>query len=151
MVELATEAGETEMPIVRMAQNYGLSQSSMEQLFARLRRAGLVAGRRGRRGGYRLSREIDEITVAQIVGAVDDEYQGGKSGRGRSRKASVSPWECISFRLYDYLNGITLADLIGTTENADHRGNIELCGEGGARKTTTSTAKRRGRAASSRR
>jgi len=44
MVELATYAGETEMPIVRMAQNYSLSQSSMEQLFARLRRAGLVVG-----------------------------------------------------------------------------------------------------------
>lgn len=143
MVELATYAGEAEMPIVRMAQNYSLSQSSMEQLFARLRRAGLVAGRRGRRGGYRLARPVDEITVADIVGAVDDEYRPrtGRGSRG-ARKAPATAWECVSARLYDYLGDITLEEIMAQAGQSAKRNT-----EGAKRtKAASAPAKRRGRA-----
>lgn len=117
MVELATQDHDGETPIVRMAQNYSLSQSSMEQLFARLRRAGLVTGRRGRRGGYRLAQTADQITVAQIVGAVDDEYQarmqaGKSSAKAAKKSSSNSVWDCVSQKLYDFLGEMTLAQVI---------------------------------------
>lgn len=115
MVELATTDTESETPIVRMAQSYGLSQSSMEQLFARLRRAGLVNGRRGRRGGYRLARPADQITLAEVVGSVDDDYIARMTGKGASKapkKVANPVWECISQKLYSYLEEITLAQVI---------------------------------------
>lgn len=150
MVELATYAGETEMPIVRMAQNYSLSQSSMEQLFARLRRAGLVAGRRGRRGGYRLARPADEITVADIVGAVDDEYRP-RSGRGAraGRKGAASAWDCVSNRLYEYLAGITLEQIMAEAgQTTPKRGSSVDTGRRQA-KNVRVPGKKRGRSAAS--
>lgn len=148
MVELAGYAGETEMPIVRMAQNYSLSQSSMEQLFARLRRAGLVAGRRGRRGGYRLARSVDEITVADIVGAVDDEYRP-RSGRGAraGRKGTASAWECVSTRLYDYLAGITLGQIMAESGQAAPKRGSSADASKRQGKGTRVAARRRGRSA----
>lgn len=150
MVELATFAGETEMPIVRMAQNYSLSQSSMEQLFARLRRAGLVAGRRGRRGGYRLARSADEITVADIVGAVDDDYRprSGRSAR-TGRKGVASAWDCVSDRLYEYLAGITLEQIMAESGHTTPKRGSNVDSGRRQAKNVRAPVKKRGRSASS--
>lgn len=121
MVELATQTTEAETPIVRMAQSYNLSQSSMEQLFARLRSAGLVNGRRGRRGGYRLARPAEQIALSEIIAAVDEEYgvrASAKPGPVKASKRVASPvWDCISKKLYAYLDGLTLADAIANAGN----------------------------------
>lgn len=126
MVELATQTTDAETPIVRMAQSYNLSQSSMEQLFARLRSAGLVNGRRGRRGGYRLARPADQIALSEIIAAVDDEYgvrSSAKTGQVKVSKRVASPvWDSISQKLYAYLEGLTLADAI---TNAGDENNSE--------------------------
>lgn len=131
MVELATQATEAETPIVRMAQSYNLSQSSMEQLFARLRAAGLVNGRRGRRGGYRLARPADQISLSEIVAAVDDEYgvraTTAKTAQAKPVKRVASPvWDCISQKLYAYLDEYTLADAIDNA-GSDKDAKAEWC------------------------
>ncbi len=115
MLELAQRDAKSETPIVDMAKKYNLSQSSMEQLFARLRKSGLVAGRRGRRGGYKLARNADAISVADIISAVDDESPAIRNriavsaAMGHSDNANVV-WDCLSSRLYQSMGEITLAD-----------------------------------------
>ena len=126
MLELARHDAKAETPIVDMAKKYNLSQSSMEQLFARLRRSGLVSGRRGRRGGYKLARTAETISVAEIIAAVDDESPAVKGtlavnpSTARQDQANMV-WECLSSRLYKHMGEISLAEAMemghGEAEN----------------------------------
>src|SRR5271155_876436 len=81
MVELARRAGEDPIPLAEIAEHDGLPLASLEHLVARLRKAGLVDSRRGSRGGYLLARSPAEITMAEVVEALE---------------GSIAPIECIS-------------------------------------------------------
>jgi Rrf2 family protein len=81
MVELARRAGEDPIPLAEIAAHDGLPLAYLEHLVARLRKAGLLDSRRGSRGGYLLARSPTEITMAEIVEALE---------------GSIAPIECIS-------------------------------------------------------
>jgi Rrf2 family cysteine metabolism transcriptional repressor len=81
MVELARRAGGEPIPLAEIAANDGLPLAYLEHLVARLRKAGLVDSRRGSRGGYMLARPAGEITMAEVVEALE---------------GSIAPIECIS-------------------------------------------------------
>jgi Rrf2 family protein len=81
MVELARRAGEEPVPLAEIAADDELPLAYLEHLVARLRRAGLVDSRRGSRGGYLLARPSTEITMAEVVEALE---------------GSIAPIECIS-------------------------------------------------------
>jgi Rrf2 family protein len=87
MVELArradadTEASDPVVPLAEIAEHDGLPLAYLEHLVARLRKAGLVDSRRGSRGGYMLARPASEITMAEVVEALE---------------GSIAPIECIS-------------------------------------------------------
>jgi Rrf2 family protein len=81
MVELAGRAGEQPVPLAEIAERGGLPLAYLEHLVARLRKAGLVSSRRGSRGGYMLARPAQEITMAEVVEALE---------------GSIAPIECIS-------------------------------------------------------
>jgi Rrf2 family transcriptional regulator, cysteine metabolism repressor len=82
MVELARRAGEEEpVPLAEIAEHDGMPLAYLEHLVARLRKAGLVDSRRGSRGGYLLARSPTEITMAEVVEALE---------------GSIAPIECIS-------------------------------------------------------
>jgi Rrf2 family cysteine metabolism transcriptional repressor len=81
MVELARRAGEDPIPLAEIAAHDGLPLAYLEHLVARLRKAGLVDSRRGSRGGYLLARPAGEITMAEVVEALE---------------GSIAPIECIS-------------------------------------------------------
>ncbi|HEY2200805.1 MAG TPA: Rrf2 family transcriptional regulator [Solirubrobacteraceae bacterium] len=81
MVELARRAGEDPVPLAEVAAHDGLPLAYLEHLVARLRKAGLVDSRRGSRGGYMLARPPAEITMAEVVEALE---------------GSIAPIECIS-------------------------------------------------------
>ena len=123
MLELALQEERDKTPIVDMAKKYNLSQSSMEQLFARLRQGGLVAGRRGRHGGYRLAKAPQDITLAEIVASVDDEFGKGRGVRSvadpSTRTIGDGVWDCISQELYRYLETITLEHAIQKAKSID--------------------------------
>lgn len=91
----------------------GISLSYLEQLFAKLRKSGLVEGVRGPGGGYRLSRAANQITVAEIVGAVDEvvdvtRCHGNQDCQDGERCLTHQLWDELSGRLYAFLDGITL-------------------------------------------
>ena len=81
MVELARRAGEEPVPLAEIAAKDGLPLAYLEHLVARLRKAGLVDSRRGSRGGYLLARSPVDITMAEIVEALE---------------GSIAPIECIT-------------------------------------------------------
>ena len=81
MVELARRAGGEPIPLAEIAAHDGLPLAYLEHLVARLRKAGLVDSRRGSRGGYMLARASSEITMAEVVEALE---------------GSIAPIECIS-------------------------------------------------------
>jgi Rrf2 family protein len=81
MVELASQASEEPIPLAEIADRGGLPLAYLEHLVARLRKAELVASRRGSRGGYMLARPAAEITMAEVVEALE---------------GSIAPIECIS-------------------------------------------------------
>lgn len=70
MAELA-RSGQRPVPIKELAERRGIPEQFLEQLFSTLRRAGLLTSHRGMKGGYTLSRQADEITVLEIVQALD--------------------------------------------------------------------------------
>jgi Rrf2 family cysteine metabolism transcriptional repressor len=81
MVELARRAGQDPVPLAEIAAHDGLPLAYLEHLVARLRKAGLVDSRRGSRGGYLLARPATEITMAEVVAALE---------------GAIAPIECIS-------------------------------------------------------
>jgi Rrf2 family protein len=81
MVELARREGGDPIPLAEIAEHDGLPLAYLEHLVARLRKAGLVDSRRGSRGGYMLAREPEQITMAEVVEALE---------------GSIAPIECIS-------------------------------------------------------
>src|ERR1700716_591967 len=81
MVELARRGGDEPVSLAAVADGDGLPPALLEHLAARLRKAGLVESRRGARGGYMLARPAKEITMAEVVEALE---------------GSIAPIECIS-------------------------------------------------------
>ena len=81
LVELARRDGDDPVPLSDVAETDGLPLAYLEHLVARLRKAGLVDSRRGARGGYLLARPADQITMAEVVEALE---------------GSIAPIECIS-------------------------------------------------------
>ena len=83
MLDLAIHQSRRPVTLQDIATNQEISLSYLEQLFARLRRANLVKGTRGPGGGYRLAKEMDQISVAAIITAVDEKVDvtrcGGKT------------------------------------------------------------------------
>jgi Rrf2 family iron-sulfur cluster assembly transcriptional regulator len=97
-----------------------ISLSYLEQLFARLRREGLVKSARGPGGGYRLARSADATTIAQIVHAVDEPLRATRcrpAGQGcmlgGERCLTHDLWADLGDRIEDYLASVSLADVIG--------------------------------------
>jgi Rrf2 family iron-sulfur cluster assembly transcriptional regulator len=72
MLDLAINHNQGPITLADISQRQGISLSYLEQLFSRLRRQGLVDSTRGPGGGYRLSRNADEIAIADVISAVDE-------------------------------------------------------------------------------
>ncbi|TDJ67280.1 MAG: Rrf2 family transcriptional regulator [Proteobacteria bacterium] len=117
MLDLALHYEQGAVTLADIAQRQGISLSYLEQLFARLRRYGLVDSIRGPGGGYNLAKDPDEISVAQIVVAINENIDA--TGCGSDNKCPDDEiclthylWEKLSDRIYEFLNSITLSDLV---------------------------------------
>src|SRR5690349_8762573 len=128
MVDLATrqtlgcECGP--VCLAEIAARQKLSQAYLEQLFGKLRRAGLVDSSRGPGGGYRLARSSDAIAIADIIGAVDEPIHATRCENGSAgcmeRPGDGEPTRCQTHDLWEelgrhirfFLCGITLADVV---------------------------------------
>src|ERR1700722_5652131 len=109
--------------LAEIAASQQLSLSYLEQLFARLRRSGLVASARGPGGGYRLARDSDRVFVAHIIAAVDepiratrcDETSGSclaLPGQLSERCQTHDLWAELGRQISLFLGGVKLADIV---------------------------------------
>jgi len=117
MLDLAIHATESPVPLADISQRQGISLSYLEQLFARLRRQGLVKSARGPGGGYRLNRVPEEITVVEVLNAIDEKIDTTRCG-GKGDCQDGQPclthdlWFDLSKQISDFLSGISLGDLV---------------------------------------
>ena len=117
MLDLALHAQEGPVPLADISQRQGISLSYLEQLFAKLRKQGLVDGARGPGGGYRLSRDSNEIAVADVVTAIDEKVDAtrcGGMGNCQDGKPCLTHelWSDLSRQLYEFLENISLGQLV---------------------------------------
>ncbi len=123
MIDLGLKSAARPVALVDILDDHDISLSYLEQIFSRLKDAGLVEGIRGPRGGYRLSRPPEEISVAGIVQAVEDvSYRGRKSRLTGQQSEAHELWNDLSATILDYLASITLAEYLETAESAECNG-----------------------------
>ncbi|MBO21254.1 MAG: Rrf2 family transcriptional regulator [Rhodospirillaceae bacterium] len=119
MVDLAQFAASGPVPLSEISERQEISLSYLEQLFAKLRRAGLVTSVRGPGGGYRLAYAAEDIRVSEVIAAVDEPIRttGCKPGaaagciRRSSRCMTHDLWEELGHQIHAYLNSVSLADV----------------------------------------
>ena len=116
-LDLAIHQSRRPVTLQDIATNQEISLSYLEQLFARLRRANLVKGTRGPGGGYRLAKEMDQISVAAIITAVDEKVDvtrcGGKTDcQDGERCLTHELWSSLSGKIYEFLDDISLGNLV---------------------------------------
>lgn len=113
MMELALHQKKGPVTLADISTQQSISISYLEQLFARLRQHELVVGMRGPGGGYNLARPANSITIAQVLHAVDDLVKLNVNPlTEREIPESLILWRQLSNQVYDYLDGITLADAV---------------------------------------
>lgn len=113
-------AGATLVSLADISKRQDISLPYLEQLFVKLRRAGLVESARGPGGGYRLARLPAEIRVSEVLAAVDETVSAMHSGAGASGAVSGSKaqsltnrlWEGLSAQVYVFLHQARLSDVI---------------------------------------
>ena len=112
---------ERHVSLSEIAKRQDVSLAYLEQLFVKLRRAGLVESVRGPGGGYRLARPLDQIRVSEVLEAVEESVSALETGAGASGAVSGSQaqslanrlWEGLSAHVYVFLHQTTLADVAG--------------------------------------
>jgi Rrf2 family transcriptional regulator, iron-sulfur cluster assembly transcription factor len=119
MVDLAQNCAEGPVCLSDIAERQEISLSYLEQLFAKLRRGGLVKSVRGPGGGYLLAHERDATRIADIILAVDEPIHAIRCRPGatlgcrgdRSRCLTHDLWEELSNQIHLYLSSVTLGDV----------------------------------------
>jgi Rrf2 family cysteine metabolism transcriptional repressor len=104
LAELARSRDDQPIPIAVIAERRGMPVQFLEQLFSTLRRAGLLESRRGVKGGYRLGRSAEEITVLEVVQALDGRV-------GEEGKEAGGIWAEGVDALRDVFSRNTIADI----------------------------------------
>jgi Rrf2 family transcriptional regulator, cysteine metabolism repressor len=108
LAELATRGNGSPVPILEVAECRGIPAHQVEQVFAALRRAGLLQSQRGVKGGYTLRRDPSEITVLEVVEAVDGPIGGQDDPQG-CPVALI--WSEGAGRLSDAFREVTVAEV----------------------------------------
>jgi Rrf2 family iron-sulfur cluster assembly transcriptional regulator len=122
MADLAGHASEAGRPVALadIAARQDISLSYLEQLFAKLRRGGLVTSVRGPGGGYRLARPAEELRIADIILAVDEPIAATRCKTGSTKGCTKTGARCVTHDLWEelgqqihvFLSSVSLADVV---------------------------------------
>ncbi len=117
MFDVAIHQTDGPVSLSDISERQGISLSYLEQLFGRMRRSGLVASFRGPGGGYHLAHEANQIAIADIILAVDENVDATRCGgnadcQNQQRCLTHELWEDLSSQIHVFLSKITLADAI---------------------------------------
>jgi len=120
MVDLARHSNGSPVSLAEIAERQEISLSYLEQLFAKLRRGGLVKSVRGPGGGYLLARALDTTRVSDIILAVDEPIRATRCTPGspagchtdKSRCLTHDLWEELGNQIHMFLSAVTLEDVV---------------------------------------
>ncbi len=142
VLDLAINEGRGPIALADIAERQGISLSYLEQLFAKLRKRGVVSSVRGPGGGYHLARDPRTIHVAEVITAVDEHLETSRCG-GEGNCKDGGPclthdlWMDLSERIHGYLTNISLQDLVDRrpehTGRCDSNSGESALGKGRAR------------------
>lgn len=121
MLDLALHNGGQPVSLAEISERQDISLSYLEQLFSKLRKAGLVTSMRGPGGGYQLNGDPNGIVVSDIIAAVDESVDATRCGgmsdcQDNKRCLTHDLWADLSDQIRTFLSDITLADM---TQRAD--------------------------------
>lgn len=144
MLDLALNEEEKPVTLAGISERQGISLSYLEQLFSRLRRNGLVKSVRGPGGGYRLAKQHHDISVSDIITAVDELIDatqcGGKENCHEGKPCMTHDlWSSLNNKILEYLSGVALSDLVAsqregkeirfTVRRDSQRSNVQLAAQ----------------------
>lgn len=117
LLDLALQPADQTITLAEIAARQSISVAYLEQLFAKLKRQGLVSSVRGANGGYRLARSADDIAVLEIIEAVNESVDATRCDhKGNCQNGAMclthDLWQDLSHHIEHYLAGITLASLV---------------------------------------
>ncbi|MCT4608797.1 MAG: Rrf2 family transcriptional regulator [Pelagimonas sp.] len=120
LVDIAMQGDGELVTLGDISKRQDISLPYLEQLFVKLRKAGLVLSVRGPGGGYKLSRSASDIRVVEVLSAVDETVDAMHKGAGASGAASGSRaqslsnrlWQSLSAQVYVFLHQTRLSDVI---------------------------------------
>jgi Rrf2 family iron-sulfur cluster assembly transcriptional regulator len=117
MIDLALRGEEGPVALASVSERQKISLSYLEQLFGKLRRHKLVDSVRGPGGGYCIARPLEQVAVADIIRAVDEQLDATQCGGNENcldehRCMTHELWSTLNAKMYDYLSSVSLADLV---------------------------------------
>ncbi|HEY6895750.1 MAG TPA: Fe-S cluster assembly transcriptional regulator IscR [Rhodocyclaceae bacterium] len=118
MIDLAMRQHEGPVTLAGISERQKISLSYLEQLFGKLRRSKLVTSVRGPGGGYCLAREMDSISVAEVIRAVDEVLDatqcGGKGDCDGDERPCMTHnlWTNLNRKMYEYLGSVSLGSMV---------------------------------------
>jgi Rrf2 family iron-sulfur cluster assembly transcriptional regulator len=131
MIDVAMHATEAPVTLAGVSDRQKISLSYLEQLFGKLRRHGLVASVRGPGGGYRLARPAGEVSVADVILAVDEPIDatqcGGKENCLDDRRCMTHElWAGLNAHIFAFLRSVTLEELVRQQERPDANAGVNV-------------------------
>ncbi len=134
MIDLALREGKGPVTLSGISQRQEISLSYLEQLFGKLRRHEIVESVRGPGGGYHLARRAEDVTVADIIIAVDEPLDATQCGgrencksngtEKRGRCMTHDLWSTLNERMVDYLDSVSLKDLVDQQKQQSPEQNV---------------------------
>ncbi len=125
VLDLALHQGNGPVSLAAISERQDISLSYLEQLFAKLRRNEIVSSTRGPGGGYKLTNSVDEVSVSDIILAVDESCKvvdcgdNGGCHDGAYQCLTHDLWQELSNEIRTFLDGITLSEIMAQKTVSD--------------------------------
>lgn len=126
MIDLAEHQADGRIPLKEIAERQGVSEKYLENILSTLVRNDMLTGMRGKRGGYRLTRPVEDYTVGEVLRLTEGGLapvsclEGGKAGCERAPECpTIHMWAELDGLISRYLDGVTLADLAASPRGID--------------------------------
>jgi len=129
MMDVAINKDNKPVTLADISEEHGLSISYLEQLFARLRQYDLVKGTRGPGGGYRLAKDPEQISIAEIANAVEDKIRAKKplssdADSNGSYEVISGMWDDLSNQITEFLSSHNLGEFVNPHIKSNANANI---------------------------
>lgn len=122
MLDIAYHNKGNPVSLREISERQNISLSYLEQLFSRLKKSGLVDSVKGPGGGYKLSKDADDIVIAEVIQAVDEKLEttacNGKANCHNNKQClSHNLWEDLGLEIKNFLSDVTLQQVIAQNNN----------------------------------